>query len=407
MPAVAVPAPIAMPSDPRAEFVEGNVMTCAQLGLEGSIRLGGSHDEPGADAYVSVTTREQRFVDVAITSAGVSAGVVIDAVVVKGGDGFNLYTNPAVLPPALLPPQDYVSPLVGAGNIAQISHWFVCYHFDALPTGSLLVDKDVIPPPGLPVDALPISFSVLVTCDAPGFVPVVLTFGRAGGVALSADSVLIEDLPVGTTCTIEEQDTDGFPAGTVVSFSPDSTVQIGDTEGVEVVVTNDFSGIAILQGSLTITKVVESTLPPAEIPAEFVVEYACLDGVEGSVTLPETGGTSAPIVTTAGTYCAIAEATASLPPGWTVIYQSGDQTSTTDLIVHVFDTPVTVTVTNTSPSPPPSPSPSPTDPGAPELAESGGETSVAWGGVVGAALLFGCGIALARVGTQTRERRRS
>lgn len=409
-PAAAVPVPIAEASDPRADFFPGNVTTCAQIGLVGSINMGGNDSDPAQDAYVSGTTREDRFLDVSITPAGVLAGVVIDAVVVKGGNGHNRYTNPAVLPPALAPPQGYFSPYVGSGNIPEISHWFVRYHFDALPTGALLVNKDVIPPAGLPVQALPETFSVLVTCDAPGFVPVVVTFGEGGGVSRDAGTVLIEGLPAGTTCTLEELDTAGMPPGTVVSFSPDSTVEIGAAEGVEVAVINDFSGIAVLQGSFTITKIVQSTLPPADLPTEFVVEYACIGGPVGSVTLPGTGGTSAAIVTPIPTYCAVAEATASLPPGWTVTYQSGDQTSTTGLIFPVAATPVEVTVTNTSPPPTPtptsSPTPVPTDPADPELAESGGGAPVGWA-MAGVTLIAGGVVAAARSGIRARARRRS
>lgn len=71
------------------------------------------------------TTRDDRYLDVAITPAGVTAGVVIDALVVKGGDGHNRYINAAVLRPASQPSQDYIYPLVGAGKVPQVSHWSV------------------------------------------------------------------------------------------------------------------------------------------------------------------------------------------------------------------------------------------------------------------------------------------
>jgi hypothetical protein len=403
-PASAVPAPIATPSDPRAEFFEGNATTCAQIGVEPAIQIGGAGSAAGADAYVSGTTREDRYLDLAITAAGAAAGVVIDAVVVKGGDGFNLYTDPQVLPPIAAPPQGYFPPSVGAGNIARISHWFVCYHFTELPTGSLVISKQIIAPPSIPMQSLPSSFTALVSCDSPGFEPVAVTFGLLGGVALDAGTVMIEGLPTGTTCTLQEQGTDAFPPGTVVSFSPSSTVQIGDAAGVQVSVVNDFSGIALLQGSLTITKVVESAVG-GDVPTEFAIEYACTDGTAGTLTLPGSGGTAAPIVTTAGTYCAIAEAPGSLPPGWTVVYQHGDETSTTGLIVPVFETPVSVTVTNTEPMPTPTPTPTPTpgtDPADPELAPTGAEAPIAWL-VLSAVLLIG---GMAGLMTRRSARRR-
>ena len=54
-------------------------------------------------------------------------GVTVDAVVVKGGNGYNVYSNTTYLPPKLASPQDYVAPLNNGGNIPTISHWFVCY----------------------------------------------------------------------------------------------------------------------------------------------------------------------------------------------------------------------------------------------------------------------------------------
>ena len=81
-------------------------------------------------------------VDVTITGG---PGVVVDAVVVKGGNGHNIYSNPAVLPPTLGPPQHYISPFNGGGNVPTISHWFVCYRLTTPPTpGSLTVAKAVI-----------------------------------------------------------------------------------------------------------------------------------------------------------------------------------------------------------------------------------------------------------------------
>ena len=82
--------------------------------------------------------------------------VVIDVVVVKGSNGYNLYLNPAVLPPTLLAPQHYISPLTDGTNVPKISHWFVCYHLAAPPApGTLVVDKKVVPPNGDPVNPLP------------------------------------------------------------------------------------------------------------------------------------------------------------------------------------------------------------------------------------------------------------
>lgn len=411
----AIPAPVAVASDPRADFFPGNATTCAQVGFAEAVRIGGVGDAAGQDAYVSVATRDTRYVDVAITPAGTAAGVVIDGVVVKGGDGFNLYTNPAVLPPAAAPPQGFFSPYVGVGNIPRISHWFVCYHFDDLPTGSLLVLKSVIPPDGIPADPLPASFAVLVECDAAGFESILVSFSALGGVSVEVGRVLIEDIPVGTTCTLEELGVASLPPGTDVTISPAPTVVIGGTEGITAAVVNDFTETAILQQTFTVTKVVV-TQQPDQVPDSFAIDFACTDGTSGTLTLPGAGGISDPVTVTAGTYCALLEPASNVPPGWTVTYQFEGQNTEDGLIFPVFETPITATVTNTaptpSPSPPPSPSPSlgpsPEPSGTvageqPELAPSGAAVAIP---LLLAAGLLGAGGAVATFAARDRVRRR-
>jgi hypothetical protein len=93
------------------------------------------------------------------------ANVVIDAVIVKGGNAYNQYTDPSVLPPTLVTPQHYISPFNGGGNVPTISHWFVCYHLTTPPpTGSITVLKTVIAPDGVAATALPTTFSATVSC---------------------------------------------------------------------------------------------------------------------------------------------------------------------------------------------------------------------------------------------------
>ncbi len=379
-PASAVAVPVAAPSDPRAQFVPGNATTCAQVGVSGAIRLGAPGPNPGADAFVEAGIREERYVDVVITPAGAAAGVVIDAIVVKGGDGYNLYSDPAVLPPALGSPQGYMSPFVGTANVPRISHWFVCYHFDELPTGTLLVNKDVLPPDGIPVEELPVFFSAVVTCDTPGFVPVVIRFGGAGGVSPSPESVLVTGLTIGAMCTVTELETPGFPPGTAVSYVPSQSVTISEVAGVEVAVVNDFSGVAVQTGSFRAVKEVRTTLPPSETPQSFVIEYACTDGTAGEVSLPGSGGSSEPIPVSAGAICAIAESAATIPPGWTVSYTGGDLVADQGALFTGGTTESVITVINTAPAAPLPPEVAPPAEGEaaePSLAESGAQTPVA------------------------------
>src|SRR5262245_15861338 len=138
--------PASSPSDIRAEFRPGNASTCGQVGLPDSIQMGAPSNVGAADAYVAgtvVTLPQGSGLNVAITPVGTAAGVVIDAVVVKGGNGHNVYRDPAVLPPLLQPPQVYISPINAGGNLPVISHWFLCYHRAPLAIGTLLIEKVV------------------------------------------------------------------------------------------------------------------------------------------------------------------------------------------------------------------------------------------------------------------------
>jgi hypothetical protein len=158
------------PSDSRATFVPGNVTTCSGAGFPGTIQLGAEGNSPASDANVSGTPApntgpiqpgQGEEVNVAISGVG----VIIDAVVVKGGPAYNLYTNATFLPPTLPPPQHYISPLNGGGNVPDLSHWFVCYHLGTPPpTGSLTVRKVVSVDEKL-ATPLPTGYSALVNCN--------------------------------------------------------------------------------------------------------------------------------------------------------------------------------------------------------------------------------------------------
>ncbi|MBP2476708.1 hypothetical protein JOF53_005580 [Crossiella equi] len=93
--------------DPRATAFDGNATTCAGFG--GTLVTG--------QLTVSVTSTH-------VTITAVPPQITLTAVVLKGGDAYNLYL-PAGL--GALPWTGLHSPLVGQnGNIPQISHWFAC-----------------------------------------------------------------------------------------------------------------------------------------------------------------------------------------------------------------------------------------------------------------------------------------
>ncbi len=349
-----IAAPASSPSDSRAQFVSGNVVTCAGAGVVSTpgvniIRVGGHANASAADDNVSgvVTARPGGGEEVSIT---IGPNVVVDAVVVKGGDGYNIYTNPAVLPPALAPAdQHYISPLNGGVNVPAVSHWFVCYHETIpLPTGTLLVTKSILVPDGAPVTALPNGFTALVDCNdaIPAHQDQIVTFGPGGG---RQGSPLLVGIPIGTVCTVQEQG----GAAPVVTYTPVGANNPGVTitagVGVVVDISNDFSSVPVQRGTLRFTKVLVPPPPGVLPPPSFTVHVACDDGTTAAVTLPGTGGDGTPTVSVRTfSLCALVEDISSLPGGWTLTYSvdGGPPTVTPPLIPIQDESTVVVTITN-------------------------------------------------------------
>jgi Domain of unknown function (DUF5979) len=229
---------------------------------------------------------------------------VVDAVVVKGGNGYNIYPNPADLPPALAPAnQHYISPFNGGTNVPAVSHWFVCYHRTVpLPAGTLLVTKSVLAPDGLPVTPLPESFAALVNCSGSPADKRRRDLRSLGGLpGLTA-------IPVGAVCTVVEP---GNQAP-IVTYAPvganNPGVTITDDAGVVVNMAADFSSVEVQRGTLRFTKVLVPPPPGVDPPASFNVDVACDDGTTATVTLPGTGGEgSATVSVRSLSLCALVE----------------------------------------------------------------------------------------------------
>ena len=139
----------ASPSDPRADFFGGNVVNCAQIGFPNSTLAFANGTDSIDDGNVSGEVVNGTTVNV----DDPPAGITIDAVVVKGGPAYNVYStssgddNGNHVPPAEDTPTEYISPLNGGGNVPTVSHWFICYSGEIPPpdTGSLSVTKVVVP----------------------------------------------------------------------------------------------------------------------------------------------------------------------------------------------------------------------------------------------------------------------
>jgi hypothetical protein len=235
-------------SDDRATFVDhpqGSVTTCDDVGLpDDDFIIGADGNGSDSDANVSgvvgtntgpIHTGQGEELNVTI----LGSNVVIDGVVVKGGDGYNLYEDSSVLPPSLQPPQHYIAPFNTGGQVPGISHWFVCYHLSETPTtGSLEISKTVLPPiAGGAV--VPTSFNVHVDCDSGDFDVVVSV----------ATPATITGLPDGDICVVTE-DESNLPLG---HGTPTYTPADANTNGVEIVagdtpvtvaIHNDFTNVA-------------------------------------------------------------------------------------------------------------------------------------------------------------------
>ncbi|WP_020664981.1 hypothetical protein [Amycolatopsis benzoatilytica] len=101
--------------DGRAKPIEGNATTCAQAKVPGDLLGAG-------DLTVTGGTQQDKYLNV----TAVKDGVTVNAIVVKGGPGFNVYV-PGQRGLSATPPWEKLrSPLNGGGQVPTISHWFAC-----------------------------------------------------------------------------------------------------------------------------------------------------------------------------------------------------------------------------------------------------------------------------------------
>jgi len=258
----------ASPSDPnRADFHSGNVVNCSQAGFPDSTTAFASGTSGISQDGITGTTTGGTTANI---TTPLPAGIVIQAVVMKGGPAYNVYTDSSgdglhnytplgvvvgVNDDGLASPQNYISPLNGGGNIPTISHWFICYTGGEAPPppnpepGNLLVKKSVIN-----VDAagltVPGTFQVHVTCDD----------GTDTNLQLPADGTVmkVENIKAGSFCTVKE-DAQSLPAGfqgtITVTYDPTDAETATGNDGVEipedgdsdvVTVTNDYDGVSVL-----------------------------------------------------------------------------------------------------------------------------------------------------------------
>ncbi len=120
----AVPSALATESeDPRATIHEGNATDCEQFG--GGILVKVDDTDPVENAsltYEGGVLNQDKY----LTITGVPDGIAVTAIVVKGGNHYNVYVPGERGLSEDVPWEDLRSPLNNGGNIPTISHWFAC-----------------------------------------------------------------------------------------------------------------------------------------------------------------------------------------------------------------------------------------------------------------------------------------
>jgi len=123
--AVAAPTSTPTSGDQRATAYPGNIhdgksgSACSQLGFPDDTEL--AADNSGGDSGAGVTVTN----DGTYLSVSWDSGSQVDAVVVKGGDAYNVYAASVF---TSSPTTGLHAPMVGVNqdNVPAISHWFLC-----------------------------------------------------------------------------------------------------------------------------------------------------------------------------------------------------------------------------------------------------------------------------------------
>lgn len=106
------------PSDDRAEAHVGNATTCT-----------GGQKPAGLDGVLLDVDKDLTYTGgdgQSVTITDVAEGVTVTGIVVKGGNGYNIYV-PGEKGLSENPPwSELISPLNRGGNVPTISHWFAC-----------------------------------------------------------------------------------------------------------------------------------------------------------------------------------------------------------------------------------------------------------------------------------------
>jgi hypothetical protein len=217
-------------SDARADCVQGNFPSVPTN--DNCLTRFGAANEFYVDPPKSATSPDNAVTGTVTnegTTLNVSAapGWIITGVVVKGGPNFNAYQPPV---------SDMISPLVGQGNIPEISHYVICYD----SAGTISVQKLIEDPSNVALAAD--EFVMLIDCEGEAYdQDIVLTVAAPG----PTES---DQIPAGSACVVSEKRAPGttalvkyVPDGGTPTTPPTVTVKAGAT--VAVAVTNRYTAL--------------------------------------------------------------------------------------------------------------------------------------------------------------------
>ncbi|MBA0127887.1 hypothetical protein H0B56_20265 [Haloechinothrix sp. YIM 98757] len=114
--------------DARADIGGGNAKTCADVGLGGElIAVHDGEDDDLSNVEYDDGETDDQYLTITSVAASVSD---VTGIVVKGGDGYNVYEPGERELSGTAPWEDLRAPLNKGGKIPEISHWFVCGELD-------------------------------------------------------------------------------------------------------------------------------------------------------------------------------------------------------------------------------------------------------------------------------------
>ena len=251
---------------------DGNVTTCAQVGFPGSVQYNGSIvTSVDVTALFTATVVGNKYV----TISNIASGVVFQAVVLKGGNGYNVYNPPVA---------SMRSPLNNGGNVPDLSHWFACTTTAPVVTTTTAPVVTTTTAPVVTTTTAPVVTTTTAPVVTTTTVPVVTTTTVPVVTTTTAPVVTTTTVPVVTTTTVPVVTTTTVPVVTT------TTVPVVTTTTVPVVTTTTVPVVT----TTTVPVVTTTTEFASEAPTTTVGATSTTTDVASEApptsSLPSTGG---------------------------------------------------------------------------------------------------------------------